>query len=134
MLEGKQYLRGCLSLHGDALGTARRIRPLALPECQSLHGAHERAAEGTGGVEGGRVVVGLIRSAQVVPRIARMAMPATLMPASQPTIAPKAIARSPRPTSPSAPTAAAPCGGSQPCRAPATLSHSPVIPHDHSAD
>src|SRR4051794_9605303 len=71
MLEGKQYLRGCLSLHGDALGTARRIRPLALPECQSLHGAHERAAKGTGGVEGGRVVVGLIRSAQVVPRHAR---------------------------------------------------------------
>ena len=39
-----------------------------------------------------------------------------------------AIARSPQPTSPSVPIAAAPCGRSQPCRARASPSHSPVAP------
>ena len=34
----------------------------------------------------------------------------------------------------SVPIAGAPCGGSQPCRAPATLSHSPVTRHDCPAD
>jgi hypothetical protein len=38
------------------------------------------------------------------------------------------------PTSQSVPIAAAPCGRSQPCRAPATLSHSPVTRHDCPAD
>ena len=47
---------------------------------------------------------------------------------------PKAIARSSQPTSPSVPTAAAPCGGSQPCRAPAILRRSPVTHHDRPAD
>src|SRR3954469_16925831 len=60
-------------------------------------------------------------------------MAVTLVPASLPTIAAKAIARSP-PTSQSVPIAAAPCGRSQPCRAPATLSHSPVTRHDCPAD
>jgi hypothetical protein len=55
-------------------------------------------------------------------------------PPSLPTITPEAIARAPQPTSPFVPIAAAPCGGSQPCRAPATLSHSPVTPHDRPAD
>jgi hypothetical protein len=32
------------------------------------------------------------------------------------------------------PDCVAPCGGSQPCRAPATLSHSPVTHHDCPAD
>ena len=41
-----------------------------------------------------------------------------------PTITPKAIDHSPPLTSPSAPIAAAPCGGSQPCRAPPTLRRS----------
>src|SRR6266540_5460252 len=57
----------------------------------------------------------------------------TLVPASLPAIAAKAIACSP-PTSQSVPIAAAPCGRSQPCRAPATLSHSPVTRHDCPAD
>ena len=39
-----------------------------------------------------------------------------------------------QPTSPSVPIAAAPCGGSQPCRAPATRSHSPVTRHDRPTD
>ena len=56
-------------------------------------------------------------------------MAVTLVPASLPTIAAKAIARSP-PTSQSVPIAAAPCGRSQPCRAPATLSHCPVTRHE----
>src|SRR4029077_12432941 len=56
-----------------------------------------------------------------------------LVPPSLPTIAAKAIARSP-PTSQSVPIAAAPCGRTQPCRAPATLSHSPVTRHDCPAD
>jgi Putative transposase len=46
----------------------------------------------------------------------------------------KAIASSPQPTSQSVPIAGAPCGRSQPCRAPATLSHSPVTRHDCPAD
>ena len=61
-------------------------------------------------------------------------MAVTLVPASLPTIAAKAIARSPQPTSQSVPIAGAPCGRSQPCRAPATLSHSPVTRHDCRAD
>src|SRR6266480_7033193 len=61
-------------------------------------------------------------------------MAVTLVPASLPTIAAKAIARSPQPTSQSVPIAGAPCGRSQPCRAPATLSHSPVTRHDCPAD
>src|SRR5712671_6382578 len=61
-------------------------------------------------------------------------MAVTLVPASLPTIAAKAIAHSPQPTSQSVPIAAAPCGRSQPCRAPATLSHSPVTRHDCPAD
>jgi hypothetical protein len=61
-------------------------------------------------------------------------LPVTPAPASLSTTAPKAIARSPQPTSPSVPIAAAPCGGSQPCRAPSTPSHSPVTPHDRPAD
>src|SRR6516164_232976 len=61
-------------------------------------------------------------------------MPVTPVPASLPTTALNAIVRSPRATSPSVPIAAAPCGGSQPCRAPATLSHSSVTRHDRPAD
>jgi len=61
-------------------------------------------------------------------------MPVTPVPASLPTIAPKAITRSPQPTSSPVPIAAAPCGGSQPCRAPATLRHSPATRHDRLAD
>jgi len=57
----------------------------------------------------------------------------TLVPSRLPAIAAKAIACSP-PTSQSVPIAAAPCGRSQPCRAPATLSHSPVTRHDILAD
>src|SRR5262249_33757372 len=49
---------------------------------------------------------------------------------SLPTITPKAIARSPLLTSPSVLIAVAPCGGSQSCHAPATLSHSPATRHD----
>jgi Putative transposase len=64
----------------------------------------------------------------------RCSMVVTLVPASLPTIAAKAIARSPQPTSQSVPIAGAPCGRSQPCRAPATLSHSPVTRHDCPAD
>jgi hypothetical protein len=60
--------------------------------------------------------------------------PATPVPASLLTIGPKTIVRSPQPTSPSVPIAAAPCGGSQPCRAPATLSPSSVTRHDRPAD
>src|SRR6516164_1670946 len=53
---------------------------------------------------------------------------------SLPTITPKAIARSPLLTSPSVLIAVAPCGGSQSCHAPATLSHSPVTRHDVPTD
>ena len=45
-------------------------------------------------------------------------------------ITPKAIDRTTPPTSPSAPIAAAPCGGSQPCRAPPPISRSTVTRHD----
>ena len=47
---------------------------------------------------------------------------------------PQAIARSPLLTSPSVPIAVAPCGGSQSCHAPATLSHSLVTRHDVPTD
>ena len=50
--------------------------------------------------------------------------------ASLPTITPEAIPRSPLLTSPSVLIAVAPCGGSQPCHALATHSHSPVTRHD----
>ena len=60
--------------------------------------------------------------------------PTTVVSTRLPTIAAKAIARSSQPTSQSVPIAAAPCGGSQLCRAPATLSHSPVTRHDCPAD
>src|SRR5262249_17097698 len=53
---------------------------------------------------------------------------------SLPTITPKAIARSPLLTSPSVLIAVAPCGGSQSCHAPATLSHSPATRHDVPTD
>src|SRR5262249_12849905 len=53
---------------------------------------------------------------------------------SLPTITPKAIARSPLLTSPSVLIAVAPCGGSQSCYAPATLSHSPATRHDVPTD
>lgn len=45
-------------------------------------------------------------------------------------VAPKAIDEATSVTSLSAPSAAAPCGGSQPCRAPPLSSHSTVIRHD----
>src|SRR5262245_23343599 len=54
--------------------------------------------------------------------------------ASLPTIIPEAIACSPLLTSPSVLIAVAPCGGSQSCHAPATLSHSPVTRHDVPTD
>jgi hypothetical protein len=53
---------------------------------------------------------------------------------SLPTITPKAIARSPLLTSSSVLIAVAPCGGSQSCHAPATLSHSPATRHDVPTD
>src|SRR6516225_5959548 len=53
---------------------------------------------------------------------------------SLPTITPNAIARSLLLTSPSVLIAVAPCGGSQSCHAPATLSHSPATRHDVPTD
>src|SRR5262244_376823 len=62
-------------------------------------------------------------------------MPVSRVPStSLPTIPPEAIARSRLLTSPSVLIAVAPCGGSQPCHAPATLSHSPVTRHDIPTD
>src|SRR5262245_28368776 len=66
--------------------------------------------------------------------VAGCSMPVEQVHASVPTIAPKAIARSPRPTLLSVPIAAARCGGSQPYRVPPSPNHSPVIRHDHPAD
>jgi hypothetical protein len=51
-----------------------------------------------------------------------------------PTIAPRAISRSEPPTSPSVPIAGAPCGVSQPYRAPPTLNRSAATRHDSPAD
>jgi hypothetical protein len=73
-------------------------------------------------------------AATTSPGVVGCSMPVTLAPASAPTISPKTIPRSPQPTLPSVPIAAAPCGGSQLCHAPATPRHSPVTPHDRPAD
>ena len=73
-------------------------------------------------------------AATTSPVVVGCSMPVILVPASLPTIIRKAIDRSPQPTSPSVTIAAAPCGGSQPYRAPLTLNRSAVTHHDSPAD
>ena len=56
--DGRQVLgRRRLSLHGDALGAAHRVRPLAVSQRPGVHGAGRGPAEGAGGAEGRGVVL-----------------------------------------------------------------------------
>ena len=77
---------------------------------------------------------GLLANGHRVAKLAqcrRFSMPITPRPIpSWRPVTPKAIDRTTPPTFSSAQIAAAPCGGSQPCRDPLPISHSIVIRHD----